>query len=110
MRKMGGLLKYFQFLCLYSFRFSSLMGFPFLTDIIRKTDLRNRFLFISAIGLFAYIMGLFQLYLHQFIQSVLFVLTFINNPEVFVSHIQNAHDAPLLMAIPLIILFMAQFV
>jgi hypothetical protein len=86
------------------------MGFPFLTDFIQKMDPRNRFFFVSAVGMFAYILGLFLPYSRQFILLDLLMLTFISSLEVFVHHIMQAHDAPLLMTIPLIILFVVQYV
>jgi len=107
MRKMGGLMYILpvSFVCTL-FGSLSLMGFPFLTGFYSKDGiLEIAFSSYSAIGMFAYIMGTISAILTSIYSVRLIVLTFVSKPRGFRSHIIHAHDAPLLMAIPLIILF-----
>jgi len=112
MRKMGGLMHILpvSFVCTL-FGSLSLMGFPFLTGFYSKDGiLEIAFSSYSAIGMFAYIMGTISAIFTSIYSTRLIFLTFISKPRGFRAHIMEAHDAPLLMTIPLIALFIGAII
>jgi len=82
----------------------SLMGFPFLSGFYSK-DAILELAFSSSIGFFAFILGTASAFLTSLYSIRLLILAFINKPNGYRSHILTTHDAPLFMAIPLIMLF-----
>lgn len=85
----------------------SLMGFPFLSGFFSK-DAILELAFSSqnsSIGFFAYVLGTISAFLTSFYSIRLLILAFLKVPNAFRSYILAIHDAPLFMAIPLIILF-----
>lgn len=106
LRKMGGLSQIlpFAFVCTL-FSSLSLMGFPFLSGFYSKDAILELAFSKSSLGMFAFIMGSISAFLTSLYSIRLIVLTFLIKPNAFRSYIVTAHDAPLFMAIPLILLF-----
>jgi NADH-ubiquinone oxidoreductase chain 5 len=106
MRKMGGLLKLLPFTYVMILIGSlALMGFPFLTGFYSKdVILELAFVNYSVIGLFAYWLGVISAFFTAFYSFRLIYLTFITKSNTYRKLIEGVHDAPLPMAIPLIIL------
>lgn len=106
MRKMGGLRKLLPFT--YSMMFIgslSLMGFPFLTGFYSKdVILELAYAKFTISSHFAYWLGTISAFFTAFYSMRLLYLTFLIDTNAFKKVILNAHDAPLPMAIPLIIL------
>ena len=106
MRKMGGIFKILPFTYVMILIGSlSLMGFPFLTGFYSKDVILE--LAASKYNLssgFAYWLGIFSAFFTAFYSFRLINLTFLKKTNSFKKVIENAHDAPLLMAIPLYIL------
>lgn len=106
MRKMGGLLKILPFTYVMILIGSlSLMGFPFLTGFYSKDVIlelaASKFLLNSD---FAYWLGLISAFLTAFYSFRLISLTFLKKYNGFKKHVETAHDAPLRMLIPLLVL------
>jgi NADH:ubiquinone oxidoreductase subunit 5 (subunit L)/multisubunit Na+/H+ antiporter MnhA subunit len=106
MRKMGGLSKILPFtysmMLIGSF---SLMGFPFLAGFFSK----DLILEIAAstytgVGLYCFIAGVTAAIFTSLYSVRLTVLTFLTKTNASQRAITNAHEAPILMAIPLLIL------
>jgi proton-translocating NADH-quinone oxidoreductase chain L len=109
MRKMGGLI---SILPLTSVMFLigslALMGFPFLTGFYSKDVLIEvAYAKFSFDGTFAHWLGCLSAFFTAFYSIRLFYLTFISKPNGPKVSIELAHDAPPLMAIPLMILAIA---
>jgi NADH-ubiquinone oxidoreductase chain 5 len=106
MRKMGGLFKILPFTYVMILIGSlALMGFPFLTGFYSKDVIlelaASKFNFSSG---FAYWLGVFSAFFTAFYSFRLINLTFLKKTNSYKSSIENAHDAPILMALPLYLL------
>ena len=106
MRKMGGIVQLLPFtyamMCIGSF---SLVGFPFLTGFYSKdVILEVAYAKYTISGNFAYFLGSVCVFFTSYYSFRLLFLTFLSPSAVFKSGLQNLHDAPIIMAIPLIIL------
>jgi len=106
MRRMGGLLQVLPYTYVMILIGSlALMGFPFLTGFYSKdVILEIAYAKYSLHGTFAHWLGVLSAGITAFYSFRLIYLTFISNPNGFKNAIQNAHDAPSPMAIPLFIL------
>ena len=106
MRRMGGLLQVLPYTYVMILIGSlALMGFPFLTGFYSKdVILEIAYAKYSLHGTFAHWLGVLSAGITAFYSFRLIYLTFISNPNGFKNAIQNAHDAPLPMAIPLFVL------
>jgi NADH-ubiquinone oxidoreductase chain 5 len=106
MRRMGGLLQVLPYTYVMILIGSlALMGFPFLTGFYSKdVILEIAYAKYSLHGTFAHWLGVLSAGITAFYSFRLIYLTFISSPNGFKNAIQNAHDAPLPMAIPLFIL------
>jgi NADH-ubiquinone oxidoreductase chain 5 len=106
MRKMGGLVKLLPFTYVMILIGSlALMGFPFLTGFYSKdVILELAFVNYSVIGLFAYWLGVISAFFTAFYSFRLIYLTFIIETTSYKKLVEGVHDAPIPMAIPLIIL------
>lgn len=106
MRKMGGLVQIIPFT--YSMMLIgslSLMGFPFLTGFYSKdVILELAYAKYNIDSYFAYWLGTISALFTSFYSIRLLYLTFLSNSNGYKQTLQNAHDAPLLMSIPLIVL------
>ncbi len=106
LRKMGGLIKIFPMsYTMVLIGSLALIGFPFLTgfyskDVILELALSKH----TAVGNYCYYLGCSAAFCTAFYSCRLIFLTFINPTNVYKSYLQNAHDAPLIMGIPLLIL------
>jgi len=85
----------------------SLMGFPFLSGFFSKDAILELAFSTqtSSLGFFSYVLGTISAFLTSFYSIRLLILAFLKLPNGFRSYILAIHDAPLFMAIPLIILF-----
>lgn len=106
MRKMGGVVQLLPFT--YSMMLIgslSLMGFPFLTGFYSKdVILELAFAKYSVEGSFAHWLGSISAFFTSFYSFRLLYLTFLTKTNAYKSSVAHAHDAPLIMAIPLIVL------
>lgn len=106
MRRMGGLLKLLPFS--YSMIFIgsiALAGFPFLSGFYSKDVILE----LSSVkytisGLFSNWLGLLSAFFTAFYSVRLLVLTFLNKTNSYIQVINNIHEAPFLMAFPLVVL------
>ena len=106
LRKMGGLLHIFPVSSIMIFIGSlALVGTPFLTGFYSKDCiLEIAFAKHTIIGNFCYFLGCSEAFWTSFYSFRLFFLTFVNRTNTFKVYIQNAHEAPFKMVLPLIIL------
>jgi NADH-ubiquinone oxidoreductase chain 5 len=106
MRRMGGLLQVLPYTYVMILIGSlALMGFPFLTGFYSKdVILEIAYAKYSLHGTFAHWLGVLSAGITAFYSFRLIYLTFVSNPNGFKNAMQNAHDAPLPMAIPLFVL------
>lgn len=106
MRKMGGLIRILPFTYVMMLIGSlSLMGFPFLTGFYSKdVILELAYAKYNLHGNFAHWLGTISAFFTSFYSFRLLYLTFISNTNAYKDFIKHAHDAPLIMAIPLIFL------
>ena len=106
MRKMGGLLKILPFTYAMFFIGSfALLGVPFLSGYYSKDlILELSFATYSISGHFAYILGTLAAFFTAFYSVRLLILTFITKTNAYKQVINKAHDAPLLLGLPLFIL------
>lgn len=106
MRKMGGLINIIPFT--YSMMLIgslSLMGFPFLTGFYSKdVILELAYAKYTIDGTVAHWLGTISAFFTSFYSFRLLYLTFLNDSNAYKEYLKNSHEAPLLMAIPLIIL------
>jgi NADH-ubiquinone oxidoreductase chain 5 len=106
MRKMGGVVKLLPFTYgMMLIGSLSLVGFPFLTgfyskDLILEVACAN----YKISGTFAYWLGSICVAFTSYYSFRLLFLTFLNPSSSFKTALQNCHDAPLIMALPLILL------
>jgi len=106
MRRMGGLLKVLPFTYVMIVIGSlSLMGFPFLTGFYSKdVILELSFAHYSFEGTFAHWLGCVSALFTAFYSFRLIYLTFIGNSNSFRTDFAKVHEAPFVMALPLLIL------
>lgn len=106
MRKMGGLLKILPFTYIMILIGSlSLMGFPFLTGFYSKdVILELAYAKFDFYGTFAHWLGILSAFFTAFYSFRLIFLTFYSQPLGFKKILEGAHDAPIVMLIPLFIL------
>lgn len=106
MRKMGGLLRLIPFTYVMMLIGSlSLMGFPFLTGFYSKdVILELAYAKYNIQSTFAYWLGVISAFFTSFYSIRLIYLTFITNTNTYRQWMKKVHDAPLVMAVPLIIL------
>ena len=106
MRKMGGLINILPFT--YSMMLIgslSLMGFPFLTGFYSKdVILELAYAKYTIDGTFAHWLGTISAFFTSFYSFRLLYLTFLNDSNAYKQYLKDSHEAPLLMAIPLLIL------
>lgn len=106
MRKMGGLINIIPFT--YSMMLIgslSLMGFPFLTGFYSKdVILELAYAKYTIDGTVAHWLGTISAFFTSFYSFRLLYLTFLNDSNAYKEYLKNSHEAPLLMAIPLVIL------
>lgn len=106
MRKMGGVAKLLPFT--YSMMIIgslSLVGFPFLTGFYSKdVILEVAFAKYTFSGEFAFILGSICVLFTSYYSFRLLFCTFLAPTSLFKSTTKHIHDAPILMAIPLIVL------
>jgi proton-translocating NADH-quinone oxidoreductase chain L len=106
MRKMGGLIKILPFTyAMMTIGSLSLMGFPFLAGYFSK----DLILEIAAstytfVGIYCFIIGTIAAIFTALYSVRLTYLTFFTKTNAYKNIIINAHEAPLLMAVPLMIL------
>lgn len=106
MRKMGGLVQLLPFtyamMCIGSF---SLTGFPFLTGFYSKDAiLEVAYAKYTVSGNFAYWLGSVCVLFTSYYSFRLLIGTFLTPTVAFKQSIKKVHDAPFIMAIPLLIL------
>jgi NADH-ubiquinone oxidoreductase chain 5 len=106
MRKMGGLAKLIPFTyCMIVIGSLALMGFPFLTGFYSKDIIIEvAYAKYSMSGHFAHWFGCMAAFFTAFYSFRLVYLTFISKPMGSRTVIENAHEVPLAMGIPLIVL------
>jgi NADH:ubiquinone oxidoreductase subunit 5 (subunit L)/multisubunit Na+/H+ antiporter MnhA subunit len=106
LRKMGGTIRLLPMSYIMILIGSlALVGFPFLTgfyskDVILEVALTKP----SSVGNFTHWLGCFGAFCTSFYSFRLIFLTFINITSSNKVYIENAHDAPVKMAVPLMIL------
>lgn len=106
MRKMGGLVQILPFTYAMMLIGSlSLAGFPFLTGFYSKdVILEVAFARYTINGNFAYWLGAICVLLTSYYSFRLCFLTFFTQNKALKVQVEKSHDAPLIMAIPLMIL------
>jgi NADH-ubiquinone oxidoreductase chain 5 len=106
MRKMGGLITVLPFTYTMMLIGSlSLMGFPFLTGFYSKdVILELAFAKFTLEGSFAHWLGSISAFFTSFYSFRLIYLTFLANTNSYKYHFEQAHEAPFIMALPLMIL------
>lgn len=106
MRRMGGLLKVLPFTyAMFMIGSFALLGFPFLSGYYSKDLLLElSFANYTISSHFAYILGTLAAFCTAFYSMRLLMLTFIVPTNAYKSVYTSAHDAPLLIALPLTIL------
>lgn len=106
MRKMGGLAKLLPFTySMMSIGSFALVGFPFLTGFYSKdVILEVAFARYTFSANFAYFLGSVCVLLTSYYSFKVLFCTFIAPTATFKSSIKHVHDAPIIMAIPLMIL------
>ena len=106
MRKMGGLAQLLPFT--YSMMFCgslALIGFPFLTGFYSKdVILEVAYAKYTVSGNFAYWLGTLSALFTSYYSFRLLFLTFLAPTNAFKQSLKHVHDAPIIMAIPLIFL------
>jgi proton-translocating NADH-quinone oxidoreductase chain L len=106
MRKMGSMLKLLPFT--YSMMVIgslALIGFPFLSGFYSKdVILEMAYARYSIEGHFAYWLGIMSALCTAYYSFRLLLMTFVNPINAIQTSLKNVHDAPLCMAIPLMIL------
>jgi proton-translocating NADH-quinone oxidoreductase chain L len=106
MRKMGGLVQLLPFT--YSMMFIgslALVGFPFLTGFYSKdVILEVAYAKYTISGNFSYFFGCIVVFLTSYYSFRLLYLTFLAPSSTFKPSMKNVHDAPFIMAVPLLVL------
>lgn len=106
MRKMGGVVQLLPFtyamMCIGSF---SLVGFPFLTGFYSKdVILEVAYAKYTLSGNFTYLLGSLCVIFTSYYSFRLLFLTFLVPTATFKSSLRTIHDAPFIMAFPLMLL------
>ena len=106
MRKMGGLITVLPFTYTMMLIGSlSLMGFPFLAGFYSKdVILELAFAKFTLEGSFAHWLGSISAFFTSFYSFRLLYLTFLTNTNSYKYRFEQAHEAPFIMALPLMIL------
>jgi NADH-ubiquinone oxidoreductase chain 5 len=106
MRRMGGLKKLVPLtFALMTIGSLALMGFPFLTGFYSKdVILEVAYGKFTVYGHFAYWLGTAAAFFTAFYSMRLSFLTFLSDPNGYKPVLLGAHDAPLRMALPLVVL------
>jgi proton-translocating NADH-quinone oxidoreductase chain L len=106
MRRMGGLVRVLPFTYAMIFIGSvALMGFPFLTGFYSKdVILEVAYAKYTIAGHFSFWLGTLAAFFTALYSGRLLYLVFLSDTQTHRSVMENAHDSPPLMAIPLIIL------
>jgi proton-translocating NADH-quinone oxidoreductase chain L len=106
MRRMGGLVQLIPFTyCMMLIGSLALMGFPFLTGFYSKdVIIEVAYAKYTVSGHFAHWFGCMSAFFTAFYSFRLVYLTFLARPNGQKSLIGNAHEVPLTMGIPLILL------
>ena len=106
MRRMGGLVQLIPFTyCMMLIGSLALMGFPFLTGFYSKdVIIEVAYAKYSVSGHFAHWFGCMAAFFTAFYSFRLVYLTFLARPNGLKGVIGNAHEVPLVMGIPLIVL------
>lgn len=106
LRKMGGLIKLFPMsYTMILIGSLALIGFPFLTGFYSKDAILELALAKhTAVGNYCYYLGCSAAFCTAFYSLRLVFLTFVNPTNTYKSYLNNAHDAPIIMALPLMIL------
>jgi len=106
MRKMGGLINLLPFTyCMILIGSLALMGFPFLSGFYSKdVILETAYASYSISGHFAFWLGSLSALFTSFYSVRLIFLTFLNDVNSSKVIIQGVHDAPFLMALPMMLL------
>jgi NADH-ubiquinone oxidoreductase chain 5 len=106
MRKMGGLQKLLPFTyAMFVIGSLALMGFPFLTGFYSKdVILELAYAKYTVSSHFAHWLGTLSAFFTAFYSFRLLYLTFLSNPNGPKNVIAHAHDAPIRMAFPLVVL------
>jgi len=106
MRKMGGLINLLPFTyCMILIGSLALMGFPFLSGFYSKdVILETAYASYSISGHFAFWLGSLSALFTSFYSVRLIFLTFLNDINSSKVIIQGVHDAPFLMALPMMLL------
>jgi NADH-ubiquinone oxidoreductase chain 5 len=106
MRKMGGLRKVLPFTyAMFVIGSLALMGFPFLTGFYSKdVILELAYAKYSVSSHFAHWLGTLAAFFTAFYSFRLLYLTFLSDPNGYKNVMSHAHDAPIRMAFPLVIL------
>ena len=106
MRKMGGVVQLLPFTYgMMLIGSLSLTGFPFLTGFYSKdTILELAFAHYTFYGNFAYWLGAICVLFTSYYSFRLLFLTFLSPTNLYKSSLKGAHDAPIVMALPLILL------
>lgn len=106
MRKMGGLIKLFPVsYTMILIGSLALVGFPFLTGFYSKDAiLEVAIAKHTPAGNFAHFLGCSAAFCTSFYSFRLVFLTFINRTNAYKTYIEHAHDAPIRMVFPLMVL------
>jgi NADH-ubiquinone oxidoreductase chain 5 len=106
MRKMGGLKNLLPFTyAMFVIGSLALMGFPFLTGFYSKdVILELAYANYSVSSHFAHWLGTLSAFFTAFYSFRLLYLTFLSNPNGYKNVLSHAHDAPIKMAFPLVVL------
>lgn len=106
MRKMGGLLKLLPFTySMFLIGSLALLGFPFLSGYYSKDlILELAYSKYTIASHFAFIFGILSVFCTSFYSIRLLFLTFIIKTNSNKQNIKKIHDAPIILAIPLLIL------
>jgi len=106
LRKMGGLIHIFPVSYIMVLIGSlALVGTPFLTGFYSKDCiLELAFAKHNFLGNFCYFLGCSAAFCTSFYSFRLIFLTFVNPTNTFKKYIENAHEAPIKMIVPLVIL------
>jgi NADH-ubiquinone oxidoreductase chain 5 len=106
MRKMGGLRKVLPFTyAMFVIGSLALMGFPFLTGFYSKdVILELAYAKYTISSHFAHWLGTLSAFFTAFYSFRLLYLTFLSDPNGYKNILSHAHDAPIRMAFPLVVL------
>jgi len=112
LRKMGGLVNLLPLTYISILIGSlSLMGFPFLTGFYSKDGiLELAYASYTPYGYFAFLLGIFSACFTALYSVRLLVLVFLTPPNAFRSSVLHIHEAPYLMSLSMIFLFLSSVV